>query len=327
MIVYDGPGPAAVRRGEFHPFNGARSRTRAIPYPGFDDGPDPWRGQYRRPAEVESRPGPPGSAAWKEALANAPPGRVLVGPMTEAEPVYGAGTAAIEAAEALGHAVVAIEAAGIAGPFSFAGSAVARVVVWEPDRDAEKLWTSFGSRGGRAGVALPLIPGWTGEETFLARFFSAAAAHGARFVVPFPVSGDGGSRAAIHADFARIHPGDADAFFDAIHHRDWEEGMRRARERFAAVAVRARLPTRVPALAGRADFAANARLIEIFETEAERVEEPRASRLLAAARRLEDFGRDVAEIAREGNLRLLWAPDSPEGRTAAASLGGETAGP
>jgi hypothetical protein len=67
---------------------------------------------------------------------------------------------------------------------------------------------------------------------------------------------------------------------------------------------------------GRAEFSGNSRLIEAIEIAAETAGEPRASGLLAAARRLEDLGRDVEEIARDGNLRLLFTPDSPEGRIA-----------
>jgi len=323
MIVYAGPGAAVARRGEFHPFPGARSRTRLIPYSGLDAVPDPWRGLYRRPPELTASAGPSDPGAWREALAHAPAGKLLLGPVGPAEAIYGAGEGALAAAAERGRAVVAIETMEDPGWRPVAGPSFARVVVWEPDPEPERFWRAFASRGGEAGIALPLIPGWTGEARFLERFLSAAAVHGARFVAPFSIAGDGASRAAVHADFARLHPESADAFFDAVHHREWESGARGARETFHEAAAAAGMPARVPFLAGRSDFPANARLIDAFETEAERAEEPRASRLLAAARRLEDLGRDVAGIAREGNLRLLWPSDSPEARAAERVLEGD----
>jgi len=87
--------------------------------------------------------------------------------------------------------------------------------------------------------------------------------------------------------------------------------------RLRRAAAEAGLALRVPAIAGAAEFSGNARLVEAFEIAAETAPEPRASDFLAAARKLEDLGRDVEEVARDGNLRLLWAPDSPEGRIAA----------
>jgi hypothetical protein len=169
---------------------------------------------------------------------------------------------------------------------------------------------------------LPLVPGWTGEEDFLGEFFERAAESEASFAAGFSLSGDGPSRAAIHADFAERHPGRADAFFDAIHHRDWDAGSRESAARFRAAATSAGLPDRVPLLVGAGDAEANARLIDAFEEEARNGEEPRASALLAAARRVEDLGRDVADLEREGNLRILWPPDSPEAKVARAVLAG-----
>jgi hypothetical protein len=165
-------------------------------------------------------------------------------------------------------------------------------------------------------VAVAVIPGWTGTPEFLERTAASARAAGARFLAPFELGGDGPSRAAIHSAYAALEPRDADAFFDAIHHRDWSRGTRESVGHLRRAAADAGLPARVPAIAGAAEFSGNARLIEAIEIAAETAGEPRASDLLAAARRLEDLGRDVEEIARDGNLRLLFPPDSPEGRIA-----------
>jgi len=326
VIVHDGAAPATVRRGEFHPFAGARARIRAVPYPGFDPpGGDPWRGTYRRPGEVLAAAGPRSVEAWTDALAHGPAGKVLVGPVPGAEPVYGSAAAAVEAARRLGRAVVLVETADRADAETALGEIapgpdLARVAVWSGTLSPEAFWQAF-ARGARpAGVALPWIPGWTGEEDFLDGFFARAVGAGAAFAAGFVLSGDGPSRAAVHADFAARHPERADAFFDAVHHRDWHDGTREARGRFLDAAARARIPSRVPFVLGKGDFEANARLADAFESEAETGEEPRASALRAAARRIEDFGRDVAALDREGNLRVLWPADSPEARLARAVL-------
>ncbi len=322
MIVYSGAAPPLVRRGEFHPIAGARARIRAMPYPAFEPpGGDPWRGSYRRREETTVAPGAGSADAWEEAMRNAPAGKVLVGPVPPAELVYGSAAAAVAAARRLGRSAILFETSRREPDEIPAGKDLARVVLWDGALPTAEFWRAF--RGGAsAGVALPLIPGWTGDEDFLVELFERAAEAGAAFAAGFALSGDGPSRAAIHADFAERHPDRADAFFDAIHHRDWDAGTRQAAARFRAAAAIAGLPDRTPLLVGGGDHEANARLIDAFEEEARRGEEPRSSALLAAARRVEDFGRDVADLEREGNLRLLWPPDSPEARVARLVLAG-----
>jgi hypothetical protein len=238
-----------------------------------------------------------------------------------AELVYGSAAAAVAAVRRLGRSAVLFETVRRERDEIAPGKDLARILVWDGTLPSAEFWRAF--RGGPpAGVALPLIPGWTGEEDFLGEFFEQAAKAEAAFAAGFALSGDGPSRAAIHADFARRHPGRADAFFEAIHHRDWEAGTRRAAARFRAAAGRSGLSDRVPLLVGAGDHEPNVRLMDAFEEEARNAGEPRASALLAAARRVEDLGRDVADLEREGNLRLLWPPDSPEARVARAVLGG-----
>ena len=313
MIVYGGPAAAAARRGEFHPFPGARSRCRAIPYPGFEtESGDPWKGTFGRGADVDAGVGPADSGAWNEAIARAAPGKVLVGTVAPAEEVYGAAAAAVAAAREAGRSVVLVETVE-SRTCADEGPDLARVVLWEPAPD---FWPRFARRREPGGVAFPVIPGWTGMPEFLERTAASARAAGARFLAPIELTGDGPSRAAIHAAYAALRPADADAFFDTIHHRDWSRGTRDAVAHLRRAAAEAGIPARVPALAGAAEFSGNARLIEAIEIAAETAGEPRASDLLAAARRLEDLGRDVEEIARDGNLRLLFPSDSAESRIA-----------
>jgi len=322
VIVYEGAAPPSVRRGEFHPLAGTRARIRALPYPAFEPpGGDPWRGSYRRREETAVSPAPRSPDAWEESLRNVPAGRVLVGPVPPAELVYGPAAAAVAAVRRIGRPAVLFETARRERDEIPSGRDLARVVLWDGTLPAEEFWRAFRA-GEPAGVALPLVPGWTGEEDFLGEFFERAAESEASFAAGFSLSGDGPSRAAIHADFAERHPGRADAFFDAIHHRDWDAGSRESAARFRAAAASAGLPDRVPLLVGAGDAEANARLIDAFEEEARNGEEPRASALLAAARRVEDLGRDVADLEREGNLRILWPPDSPEAKVARAVLAG-----
>ncbi|HET7453321.1 MAG TPA: hypothetical protein VFL12_11295, partial [Thermoanaerobaculia bacterium] len=297
VIVHEGSAPATVRRGEFQPFPGARARLRGLAYPGFDPaGADPWRGSYRRAEEASVSAGPGAPEPWIEAFDRAPAGKILIGPVPPAESVYGAAAAAVAAIRQLGRSAVLVETAERPEDDVPAGPDLARVVVWDGAGTDDGFWRGFRRGAAPAGVALPWIPGWTGEERFLEDFFGAARLAGAVFAAGFSLAGDGASRAAIHADYARRDPGGADAFFDAIHHRDWGIGTREARARFLEAAARAGLPPRVPPLVGAREFEANARLAEALDTEADEADEPRASALRAAARRVEDFGRDVGDL-------------------------------
>ena len=318
MIVYESSGAAPWRRGEYAPFPGVRARIRAVPYPGLEPGgADPWSGQYRgASAEMRIAAATGSVSEWIEALRKAPPGPILIGPAPEAEAVYGAAAAASEAGRTLGRGVVLIDApfssAGFPAPASPAGSLVA-VAVWRCGEE-NRLWKEARGIAGTVpfGLALPILPGWTGEEKFLESFLRRCRGEGAGFVVPLEVNGSGPSRAAIHADFARLHPDGADAYFGRIHHGDWDEEVRRGRDRLLGAATAAGLSTRVPVPRGSSDFASNRRAIEALEHAAEIAPEPRAARLRRAVRILEDFGRDLESIARDGNGRLLFDPGSPE---------------
>jgi hypothetical protein len=313
VILYSS-GPAAVRRGEFAPFPGVRSRIRAIPYAGFEfSGADPWKGEYRRKTEeIAVVAGPASPERWEDALAGAPAGSLLIGPVVEAEPVYGAARAALEAAQMAGRGSVVIEA--VCDPRALPGGEdVVWVAVWRSDAE-EEFWRRAGEfRGnGTCGVALPLIPGWTTEPGFLRHFVSLADAGGLDFAAPFEVSLDGFSRSAIHADFAERFPERADSYFDDLHHRDWSDEIARARSTFAELTHAAGISARAPLPRGQRDFESNLRAREALEAEADRIGEPRASVLRSASRRIEDFGRDLAELARRGNGRLLFPPESVE---------------
>ena len=328
MILFS-TGPAAVRRGEFAPFPGVRSRVRAIPYAGLDlPGADPWRGAYRKTAEEnDAVAGPDSAEQWEEALAGAPAGSVLVGPVAACEPVYRAAAAALEAVRESGRGAVVVDC--LCDPAALPGGRdVVRVSVWRADAD-EEFWARAGeSRGeGRAGVALPLIPGWTAEPEFVRDFLDRSREARLDFAAPFEIEPDGFSRSAIHADFGARFPERSDSFFDELHHRDWSDELARARPAFAEAARAAGIAARVPLPRGRRDFESNLLARGALESEADRVGEPGASVLRSAARRIEDFGRDLAELAREGNGRLLISPRSREWRVVEEAIGAERAAP
>jgi len=190
VIVYEGTAPPTIRRGEFLPLPGARARIRALPYPAFEPaGGDPWRGSYRRKEETSVAPAPRAPDAWEESLRNAPPGKVLVGPVPPAEIVYGAAAAAVAAARRLGRPAILFETAPRERDEIPEGRDLARVVGWDGTLSSEEFWRAFRA-GSLAGVALPLIPCWTGEEDFLREFFERAAQTEAAFAAGFALSGD-----------------------------------------------------------------------------------------------------------------------------------------
>ncbi len=321
MILFSA-GPSVVRRGEFAPFPGVRSRLRMVPYVGLDlPGADPWKGVYRKAAdEIEVAAGSDSLERWEESLFGAPPGSVLIGPIAACEKVYGAGAAAIEAARQSGRGSIVVDPLCGAGELPD-GPDVVRIALWRAG-EGESLWDRFDSPGeGKAGVALPMIPGWTAEPEFLGAFFARARAARFDFAAPFEIAPDGYSRSAIHGDFAALFPEKADSYFDKLHHRDWALDLARARLAFAEGARAAGLDARVPLPRGRRDFEANLRAREALDSEADRSAEPEASVLRSAARRIEDFGRDLAELSRQGNLRLLVSPGTREWRVVEEALG------
>jgi hypothetical protein len=318
-------GPAVVRRGEFTPFPGVRSRVRSIPFPGLElSGADPWKGGYRKTSgDQDVSAGPESEPRWEEALAGAPSGCVLVGPVAECEPVYGSASAALRAARSAGRGAVVVDA--LCDPRDLdllvGGEDLVWVAVWR--EGDEGFWTRAerAREKGRSGVALPLIPGWTAESSFLRVFLARARAAGVEFAAGFEVPLDGASRAAIHSDFAAKFPDRADDYFDELHHRDASAAAAGAWTTFAREAETAGIPVRAPLPRGRADFEANLRAREALEFEADRLGEPSASVLRAASRRIEDFDRDLADLAKRGNGRLLFPPESREWRIIENAIG------
>ncbi len=322
MMIQFSSGPAVVRRGELASFPGVRSRTRAVPFAGLElPGADPWKGGYRKaPAAIDVSPGPASVEIWEETLAGAPAGCVLVGPVADCESVYGSAAAALRAVSSAGRGAVVVDAFCEAEALP-SGEEFVWVSVWR-DRDDE-FWkrAEVARSRGRSGVALPLIPGWTTESAFLRDFLDRGRDAGVEFATVFELPLDGASRAAVHSDFAAAFPDLADSYFDELHHRDGSGSVERGRAAFAVLAGAAGISSRVPLPRGRRDFEANLRARELLESEADRLGEPVASLLRSASRRIEDFGKDLSELARQGNGRLLFPPESREWRLIEEAIG------
>jgi hypothetical protein len=335
MILFENAGGAPWRRGEFTPFPGVRTRVRALPYQGYEPpGVDPWSGEYRRQARAgeEERILVSSDSAmeWSNSLRSAPPGPIALGPAPAAEAVYGAAAAAVRGARSLGRGIVAVDVPSGGLPVGEDGAPdddLIAIAVWRQGRE-QNLWEEGRAFAGRArwGVAFPLLPGWTDEPSFLRHFIIRCREEGARFVVPIETAGSGPSRAAIHADFSALNPDRNESYFQKIHHGDWRDAIEIARSRFLEAAAEAGLPSRVPQPRGASLFEANRRAIEALEEEAERSAEPHASRLRRAVRIVEELGRDLESLSRDGNARLVFSPDSPEWRIIAHALGEPSGG-
>ena len=328
MIVFETSPQPTVRVGE-EDVGGRRVAGRLLPY-GAEPEPgilrfDPIARRFsRRREETAVSAGPARAEPWCEAARRLPPGPVLVGPGSRAEDVHGTYRAAAEGALAAGRAVYLLdppeaglprEAAGAVALCSFvAGSAAGSAAAFPALRAAR-------ARGLVCGVLFPLIPDWTAEPAAIESLLGEAAAAGAGAATPLVPVADGEARRAIVE--ARSLDGEAaDVFFAAIHHREWVAGMA---ERLPAVRSRCAArglgllpprPTGPREPAGNA--AASARLEERAELEA--LPEHRAEALRAAVRWIDESGRDLAAVAREGNFRRVFPFDGDVAAEAEAAL-------
>jgi hypothetical protein len=339
VIVFEAAPQPAVRAGE-EEIGGRRAAGRLLPY-----GAEPEAGILRfdplarrfplRREETVVAVGPPSVEAWREAALRLPPGPVLVGPgpLGSVEEFRGAYRAAAEGALAAGRAVYLLDppaagiprelAAGMVALCSFAAGLSAESAAFPSLAPAR-------ARGLVCGVLFPLIPGWTAEPAAIEAIVGEAAAGGARAATPLVPDADGESRRAIvearaftrgagHGDGADE---DADAFFEAIHHREWVDGMvarlPAVRSRCAARGLGLLPPRPTGPLEPSGNAAASARLEERAELDA--LPEHRAALLRAAVRWIDESGRDLAAVAREGNFRRVFPFDGEVAAEAEAAL-------
>jgi hypothetical protein len=310
VIEYEESAGATVRCVESD-VAGRRIAARATPYTGEAGAGWPFRFDPLERRLIARRSagrvavGPPDAAAWSRAFSRCPPGPVLVGPGSPVEEIRGAYAAAAEGAAAAGRAVYLLdpEPAGLpaAPPRVFVA-----ICVWTPGGDGETPRRLSASRGAgiSAGAVLPVVPGWTDGADFLDEWFSRAIAAGAEFVAAVSAAGEGEDRRVLVEARAEVEPESADAFFEKVHHGDWEEAVREGLRRFRDAARRRGLPAMPPRPIGSGEPAANSVAAARLEERAVELEadEHRAALLHAAARWIDESGRDLAPVVREGNF-------------------------
>jgi hypothetical protein len=310
VILYE-EGPPLVRAGELD-IAGRRAAAQAIPYSGEAGPPafrfDPLERRFlRRAVEGRVLAGPQEPEAWRSVIARVPTGPVLIGPGSPAEEVWGSYGAAGEGALAAGRGAYLLDPPPEGLPSRTRLSAVA-LFSWHPQWEPNEACAASVGRGIPSGLVFPLVPGWTAEEKFLEQLAARAAEAGLVFLSPVPSDHEGlARRSLVEAQ------GGGDDFFETIHHLDWDEALP-ALSLAARDIVRQRglsiLPSR-PVGAGEppANAAAAARLEERADEAGH--DEHRASLLRAAARWIDESGRDLSAILSEGNLRKVFpfAPD------------------
>ena len=319
MITYE-PGPAQARSGE-EIVAGRRIAGRLLPY-----GAGPFRETRFDPASRRLVVGradatiacgpamrePRGDVRrspqeWLDALARIPAGPVLVGPGTEAEPLRGSLAAALAAARDAGRAVYLLDP----HPAAAAGVAAGGVALcaWRPGpgRGDFPGLPETARAGLPATAVFPLIPGWTAEPDVLASLADEAREAGAAaFVGVVPDLSGEGRRAIVEAR-TDVEPSAEDRFFETIHHGDWTARLSQAlaeSRRQAEARGMESMPPRPAGREPRANSAAAARLEETAELASSG--EHRDSLLLAAVRWIDESGRDLGAIAREGNFRRIF---------------------
>jgi hypothetical protein len=254
--------------------------------------------------------GPFDSESWRSALAAHPAGAVLIGPSDPEEHIRGSYRAAVEGAACAGRGAYLWDPEPDALPEDLPRTFVAVFVLLPSPGRATARLSAVSRRGMRAGGLLPLIPGWTDSATSIETIVADAAAAGAAFVAPLLPVLDGPARRLMVEARADVEPGTADAFFERIHHETLcDESAFRLSEACRRAGI-LDMPVRARAVSEPlANSAAAAHLEE--RALAEKNDEHRAARLLAAARWVDELGRDLGVIVREGNLAKIF-PFGPE---------------
>lgn len=311
MIIFETASAPMVRAGESE-VGGRRIASRLLPY-GAEAGArlfrfDPLALRFvSRKSEAPVAVGPADPEAWREAVGKLPLGPVLVGPGSPAEDVRGAYLAAAEGALAAGRSVYLLdpEPAGI--PAQVAG--VVALCSFSPGgTEAFPHLRALGGRGLACAVLVPLIPGWTAETETLDTLLSEAAAGGARAACALIPATDGESRRAIVEARGDLASDAADRFFEKVHHGDWSAAMAQRLAEARSLCRKHGLALMPPRAVGRREPPGNAAAAALLEERAELggLDEHRTAQLLAAVRWIDESGRDLSALAREGNFRKVF---------------------
>ena len=309
MIVFE-DGEPLVRIGEAE-IAGRRIAARALPYVGEVGAPafrfDPVeRSVVLRAGSGRIETGPAHPESWRRAFARAPAGPVLIGPAPPAEAVRGAARAAAEGAGGAGRGVYLLDPVPEALP-DLAGNRYVALFCGIPD---EVLLANLSAAALRmsAGLLLPVIPGWTAEESSLEAAVERSLEAGARFVAGIALDGGGESRRRVVQARGGIDPAGEEGFFHRVHHGDWAGDTQRALTSLRRAAAARGVPARPPRPRGDfeppANAAAAARLEEMAEEDA--AGEHQAALLRASVRWIDELGRDLRPVVAEGNFRKVF---------------------
>lgn len=311
MIVFETASAPIVRAAESE-VGGRRIASRLLPY-GAEAGSrlfrfDPLALRFvSRKPEVGVAVGPADPAAWREAVTRLPLGPVLVGPGSPAEEVRGAYLAAAEGALSAGRSVYLLdpEPAGI--PTRVAG--VVALCSFSPGGpQAFPQLQALSGLGVASAVLVPLIPGWTADAETLDALLSEAAAGGAKAACALIPATDGESRRAIVEARGDLASDAADRFFEKIHHGDWSAPKAQRLAEVRALVRERGLALLPPRAVGRREPPGNAAAAALLEERAELggLDEHRTTQLQAAVRWIDESGRDLSAVAREGNFRKVF---------------------
>lgn len=310
MILYEA-GPPLLRPGELD-IAGRRAAARLVPYSNEAGPPafrfDPAERRFvPRPPRGRVVAGPPEAEAWRPLLARVPGGPLLIGPGSPAEEVWGSYRAAAEAVLGAGRGAYLLDPPPAGLPSRARGGCVA-LFGWHPDLEQSEAVAAAVRGGIPSGLLLPVIPGWTGEEDFLESLAEWSAAAGLLFLAPVIPRQDGEARRSLVE--AR---GGGDDFFESIHHTDWDMTLPPLLDAARRIGRRRGLALLPPRPTGAAEPPGNGPAAARLEERAEAAgdDEHRASLLRAAARWIDESGRDLAAILAEGNFRKVF-PFAPE---------------
>lgn len=327
MIVYETAAGPSVRAGELL-LAGRRLAGRLFPYgadaadAAFRFDPAERRFHFRR-LEATVPVGPSDPRPWTEALSRVPPGPVLVGPCAGAEEVRGAFRAAADAALGQGRPVYLLDPEP-AGLPERAGPAAVILCSWRAGRPEAAFPGLAAARaaGLRSAALFPYLPGWTGEAAAVEALVAAAADGGAEAITALAPSADGEGRRAIVEARSVAEPGQDERFFELVHHGDWAarlpDSLRRVREAAARRGLASLPPRPVGAREAASNAAASARLEELAELSG--AGDHRVALLHAAVRFIDESGRDLASVEREGNFGRIFPFGEEIAKEAAAAL-------
>jgi hypothetical protein len=308
MIEYQNASAVSVRCLESD-VAGRRVAAYAAPYSGEVGDPrfrfDPLdRRLILRRSSGRVAVGPVDPAAWARTFSRCPPGPVAIGPASAVEEIRGAHAAAAEGAARTGRGVYLIDAERAGLPLSPRHGFTA-LFVWAPEETPiEQRLSAARELAIPAGTLLPILPGWTDETEFLTGWFERMMHAGAQFTAAVAAAGGGEDRRRLVEARERVEPGSVQGFFEKVHHCDWSAAVRAGLRRFRMEAARRGLPVIPPRPRGAAEPPGNSAAAAHLEERAAELEDDdhRAALLHAAARWIDESGRDLGPVVREGNF-------------------------